>query len=86
MLLEDRVIDIVNKVLSLRHSYDSLYKDAPLTGAPLYAEPGEMVYIVLELMETFQIVFDEEDFRDYRFNTVNGIINAVNRHVQTEEE
>ena len=81
MGIDQQVKDIILHVLSARRSFEKIDDDNCLTGPPLQVSGEEIVYIVLELMEKFQIVFDSSDFDDYKFNTIAGIISAVNRHI-----
>lgn len=81
MSLDYEVKKIIEDILSVYHNFDEIDIDTPLTGLPLEIDPHEMVYIVLELMEKYNITFDINDFENYKFNTIRGIINAVKRHV-----
>lgn len=81
MSLDYEVKKIIEDILSVYHNFDEIDIDIPLTGLPLEIDPHEMVYIVLELMEKYNITFDINDFENYKFNTIRGIINAVKRHV-----
>ena len=82
MTIEQEVKNIVTQVLSVRHTFNEIDDNAPLTGAPLKIEAEELVYIVLELMDKFQITFCKEDFSNYRFNTIKGITESVKRHIK----
>lgn len=84
--IENTVYDIVTRVALSRRESCSLERDTPLTGSPLFLSGYEMVYVVLELMDIFQITFRAEDFADYRFNTINGIIAAVRNHIRQCED
>lgn len=42
----------------------------------------ELVFVVMELIEHYNIVFDSNDFANYQFNTVRGIIKAVKNHIK----
>ena len=79
--MSEEIKDMISRIISTKHEFKTMDNDAPLTGAPLCISGEELVYIVMELMEKYNIQFDSEDFSDYRFNTVNGIIAAVMRHM-----
>lgn len=81
MTIEQEIKEIISQVLSVRHKFEEIDDNAPLTGVPLEIEAEELVYIVLELMDKFKITFSKADFENYKFNTVNGIIEAVKRHI-----
>lgn len=80
MTIKQEIKNIITEILSIRHDFTHIDDDAPLTGTPLKIDGEELVYIVLELMDKYQIVFDKNDFENYKFNTINGITNAVIRH------
>ena len=81
MSRDNEIKEIVLHVLSARHSLTAIDENAVLTAAPISASGEEIVYIVLELMEKYQITFDKEDFDAFGFNSIAGIIRAVNRHI-----
>ena len=53
--------------------------DAPLTGSGIGATAEDMIYILMKIMETYHVRFECEDFEYYRFNTVNGIVSALQK-------
>lgn len=79
--LKDEIIEVIRKVVSLRHTVDEIKEDVMLTGPPLEISAEELVYIVLELMDKYHIMFDRDDFEDYGFGTVQGITRAVEKHI-----
>lgn len=81
MSIESCVQEIVKSVISVHHCVESIDIDAPLTGAPMYIADFELVYIVMELMEYFDISFDASDFENYKFNSISGIVDAIKRHI-----
>ncbi len=80
MIIEQEIKNIIIEILSIRHDFIQIDDDTPLTGTPLKIDGEELVYIVLELMDKYQIIFDKTDFENYKFNTINGIVCAVKRH------
>ena len=57
-----------------------------LTGDKIKMIAPELVYLVLELQKSFKIKFESEDFENYKFNTVNSIVNIVEERVRIHEE
>ena len=82
--LEKKVLEIIRKVAESGHQKTEIRLDDHLLAPPLSLEPYELVYIVLELMEQFQITFSKDDFDEYGFGTPRGIIHAVERHLQKQ--
>lgn len=81
MSIELCVQEIVKSVISVHHHIESIDIDAPLTGFPTYIADFELVYIVMELMEYFDISFDASDFENYNFNSIRGIVDAIRKHI-----
>ena len=79
------ITEVVKKVLSFNHDLKEINSDAPLTGTPIFANSREIVYIVLKLMEKYKIEFDAKDFDNYKFNTISGITNVVNGHLEKQK-
>ncbi len=82
MNIEHEILNIVQNVLNARHKNIAIDADEPLTGEPINMAADELVFVVMELMEHYNIVFDSTDFVNYQFNTVRGISEAVKRHIQ----
>lgn len=81
MNIEQEILDVVQKVALARHENVKIDLDMPLTGTPTNLAADELVFIVMELMDKYNIVFNSKDFENYQFNTVRGIITAVKSHV-----
>jgi len=76
--------DILNRVISrIKRVKNTPALDVienynePLTGNVFRMSAIEMTYILLELIDEFQIKFDAIDVNDYGFNTVNKIVNII---------
>ena len=73
----ERVIIRIRKIkdtpaLDISDSYNE-----PLTGNVFRMSAIDMTYLLLELMDEFQIKFDAADVKDYGFNTINKIVNII---------
>lgn len=78
----EKIREIIVRVLSTQRDTVRLEQNTPLTGSEIDADAVEFVYIVLEIMDEFHIRFDASDFEDYAFNTIEGITKAVEKHLQ----
>lgn len=84
--IEDRVAEVIKKVLSLNHDCSQLEPNSSLLCEPIGMNDVEFVYIVIELMEEFDIRFCTEDFDNYSFVSVEAITNAVKRRLNSKEK
>jgi len=71
------VIDILRKIQPFSDVLYEEHLDNPLTGTEMDFQDYEMVYIVLELMDLYNISFDRNDFEDYKFNSIRKISETV---------
>lgn len=76
-----KVQEIIAKVLPLQGQVEVVGENTPLTGSVLDVNSVNFVYIVLEIMKEFNVRFDAADFENYSFNTVAGIVNALEKHL-----
>ena len=72
-----KVVEILNRVSTQPENYTEENFSKPLTGALFGFSEYDMTFLVLELMEEFGITFVKEDFEDYRFNTINNILEII---------
>lgn len=79
--VKDEIIDTVMGVINKYHDISNIDYNEPLTGERVSLDATELVYVVIELMEKFQITFDAADFENYHFNTINGIVESVLKHI-----
>lgn len=80
--IEDKVLDAVKRVLSINHDCSTLDIHSSLLHEPLAIDEIELIYIVLELMEDFNIRFDAEDFDNYAFDSMETIVHCVEKHIE----
>ncbi len=87
--MNNEILERVKKCIRKVSSNPAIEKaenyDKPLTGRVLCISSIEMVYILLELTEEFQIKFDAADVADYGFNTINGIVSIIENKLQQSE-
>lgn len=55
--------------------------DINLLGKPNCMEPRDLVYLLLDLQDEYQICITEEDLKAQSFTTINNIASIVHRHV-----
>ena len=79
---KDRLIEIINKVADKTIDFDK-YSKTPLTGDEIGIADYQMAYIVLEIMQEFQVRFDAEDFKDYKFSTFESVVDIVRAKLQS---
>lgn len=53
----------------------------PLTGNPLNLSSVDMVYFILELEKEYNIRIASEHLSDYRFSTVNRVVELLQEYV-----
>lgn len=77
-------IDIINKlikILNMIKKQEELYIDCnydkPLTGIDFRFSSIDMMYLVLEISREFGVSFQDKDFENYNFNTINNIALTV---------
>jgi len=76
--VKEKIINIFKKVRPDIDWDNEELHDLPLTGGRLKLEAYDIVFIMLEIIEEFKVKFDKNDVIDYRFNSVNKILNIVN--------
>ena len=75
--IKEKIIDILIKVKpNIDWSNEELYS-LPLTGGQLKFEAQDIVFLMLEVIDEFKIKLDKDDVIDYRFNSVNNIMEIV---------
>lgn len=77
--ITDKIISVINEV---RHSSESISEnefDIPLIGDHFNMDYQDLVFVFLELMEEYKIMFALEDVKDYGFNSINGIADSIER-------
>ena len=82
-VITKKVRDVLAEVLSDRQRVDSADDSTLLTGKDLDLMAVDLVYIVLELMKAFNVRFDPSDFEHNNFNTIEGIVNALEKHLES---
>lgn len=83
--------DIYGKVTKLVHDLFGIDTDitnkehalAPLTGQHFGFNGNELVYLLFEIENAFNIKFLEEDVIFYKFNTLDGIVNTIIRRLES---
>lgn len=73
----ERVISHAKKIKDTSALDISDNYNEPLTGNVFRMSAIDMTYLLLELMDEFQIKFDAADVNDYGFNTINKIVNII---------
>lgn len=82
----NKVKEIVQRILSVqRDNIMNIDVDAALTGEVIDADAVELVYIVIEVMNEFNVKFDANDFENYSMNTIRGIAKALEKHLHYGE-
>ena len=74
---KEKIITIINKVADKTIQFDDL-SDSPLTGDDIGLTDYQMVYMVLEIMQEFNIRFNADDFVYYKFATLDSVVDIVN--------
>ncbi len=69
----DTVREIIRDVLG-RERTEEIKDDDMLTGYPVKATAEEMVYIAMGIMDRYEMKFRPDDFKEYAFNSINGIM------------
>lgn len=75
--VKDKVLEVFFKIKPYSDLLVEENFEKPLTGSDMNFNERDLVYLLLELMEKFEIRFEKEDVMDYKFNTVNDIIKIV---------
>lgn len=76
-----RVKEIVAKVLSIDLNNIDIDVNTAITGESIGADAVELVYIIVEIMNEFGVRFNASDFENYSCNTIQGISNALLKHM-----
>lgn len=77
---EDIIQKVLDKICLIKHEPEKCVKenfDSPLTGDIMQFSSHDLVYLLLELMDEFGIAFVKDDVENYKFNTVNDIVDII---------
>lgn len=74
--ITEEIIEILNFVKPQKELYTKENFDVSLTGKMLFS-PVDMVYAFLEIQKHFNIKLETRDLENYKFNSINGIKQAV---------
>ncbi|MBD7912794.1 hypothetical protein [Clostridium cibarium] len=74
--ITEEIIKILNFVKPQKELYIEENFNTPLTGKMLFSSV-DMVYVFLEIQKHFNIKLGAEDLENYKFNSINGIRDAV---------
>ena len=77
MNIEARILNVLGRVRRSQIDLDKNICSLPLTGKEIGLSAVDFAYFVMELSEEFDICFSKEDFVNYKFNTINSIIEIV---------
>ena len=72
----NRIVDVLLKVKK-SDKYQVEKFNLELTGCYFDFDECDMVYLTLELTNEFNVDFEESDFLNYNFNTINKIIDII---------
>lgn len=72
-----KLIEIMNRIRFQPELYVEENFDLSLTGGVLRWNERDLFYLVLELIEEYGISFEKEDFENYRFNSINNVLEVV---------
>lgn len=76
MSIEERIIKVINKIKSTPvEENDGVYV-RKITG-DLGLSGVEFAYFVMELAEEFDMVFQKEDFENYKFNSIKSVAEII---------
>ena len=79
--IEERIVSRIAKIKDTSYLYDSRFFTEPLTGALFHLNAIDMTYLVLELMDEFNVTFDVKDVVDYKFNTIASISKVIEEKI-----
>ena len=71
------LINVINTLLKIKDTpekYKEEYYSLPLTGSFFMFSSYDLVYLLLEFSEEFNIKFEKDDVENYKFNTIDDII------------
>lgn len=70
---------IVEKINTIKNKVVCSAEDInePLTGKKIGFGARDLVYLMLELMEEYNIGFEAHEVENYKFNTIEAISNTV---------
>ncbi|MCR3761051.1 hypothetical protein KYB31_18920 [Clostridium felsineum] len=77
----EEIIDILNLVKPQKELYTEKNFDVSLTGKLMFSAV-DMVYVFLEVQKHFNIKLEAVDLESYKFNSINGIKEAVLRAIK----
>lgn len=72
-----KLIEIMNNINCQPELYVEENYDFSLTGGVLQWSEYDLIFLVMELIEEFDITFDKADFENYRFNTINNVLDVI---------
>ena len=72
-----KLIEIMNNINCQPKLYVEENYDFSLTGGVLQWSEYDLIFLVMELIEEFGITFDKADFENYRFNTINNVLDVI---------
>ena len=78
-MILDKVIVLIQKVKNCATDIPEDCYQLPLTGKKMNLESYQLVMLFLEIMEEFEVKFQKEDVMHYRFNTINGIVEEIEK-------
>lgn len=76
--ISEALLRILSKKLFVPEALLTLeYWDEPLTGPVFKLSSIEMTYLFFEIEKTLEIVINPQKLKNYRFNTINKIMDAI---------
>lgn len=73
----EKIKEIFIKISGKPELYIEEYFDSPLTGEIMNFSMQDMIYLLIEIEEAYEIHFSKNDVEAYQFNTLNNIFNIV---------
>ena len=78
--IKDKIIELIIKIKGNEPCYNISNSNLPLTGFTMQFDEIDLVYLLLEVMKTFNIKIKAEDVMNYRFNTIDQIAETVRKY------
>lgn len=73
----EKIKEIFVKISGKKELYREENFNAPLTGEVMNFSMQDMIYLLIEIEEAYDIHFSKNDVENYQFNTLNNIFNIV---------
>ena len=82
--LYENIWEIIEKIKGIEIDNKDIYE--PLTGRRYDMDAVDMVYLVLEIQNKFNLALSKVDFDTYKFINVKGIAKIITRKREEKKE